>query len=156
MQIQTQNIDINICMHVYTKICTHTHTFFMYTYSLCVWKHTMVFNSHLPTSSIYIYIHIYHVSFFKPTLPPVDRGIYMVQAISVHRFRLGEVETPSNTHRKGFPDLWLGEETQDPGRSGFATVGGRQLLMMCPCIFFFTTNTRFFGGPRDINCLVHI
>ena len=53
----------------------YTHTFFMYTHCLCVLKHTMVFNSHLPTSSIYI--HIYHVSFSNPTLPPVDRGIYM-------------------------------------------------------------------------------
>lgn len=127
------------CIHKYI----YTHTFFMYTYSLCVWKHTMVFNSHLPTSSI-------HLSFILfQSNPSTGRpGDIYVQAISVHRFRLGEVETPSNTHRKGFPDLWLGEETQDPGRSGFATVGGRQLLMMCPCTFFLPQIPDSLGGPE--------
>lgn len=45
---------------------THTHTFFMYTHCLCVLKHTMVFNSHLPTSSIYIYISIMYPFSIQP------------------------------------------------------------------------------------------
>lgn len=71
MQIQTQNIDINICMHVYRNIFTHTHfscIHILYAYGSTQW-YLIRICPHL--------LYIYHLSFFNPTLPPVDRGIYM-------------------------------------------------------------------------------
>ena len=95
MQIQTRNIDINrifSCIH-------NVHAYWSTQWCLI----------HICPHLLYIY----HVSFFKPTFPPPR-----VQAISVHRFCLGEVETPSNTHRKGLPDLLLGWQREVEGNGG--------------------------------------